>query len=157
MAGHRSCEFDLRIVSDHIDEHALTLKARNGEYGAISTFVGITKEYFHGKKVVKLEYEAYESMAKKQLLSIAERMAEKYDIGYLCLHHRVGVVPPGHTSVYIAAAAVSRRPSLDAVADAIELVKAELTVWKKEVYEDGSVWKANDEQGLCKCARERVK
>jgi molybdopterin synthase catalytic subunit len=60
--------------------------------GAISTFMGVTRDNFHGKKVVKLEYEAYEPMAVKELTKICDTAREKFDVFHIALYHRVGII-----------------------------------------------------------------
>eukprot|EP00013_Stygamoeba_regulata_P016977 CAMPEP_0177671884 /NCGR_PEP_ID=MMETSP0447-20121125/24994_1 /TAXON_ID=0 /ORGANISM="Stygamoeba regulata, Strain BSH-02190019" /LENGTH=206 /DNA_ID=CAMNT_0019179411 /DNA_START=669 /DNA_END=1289 /DNA_ORIENTATION=+ len=122
--------------------------------GAVSCFIGTTRDSFHGKKVLRLEYEAYEPMALKEMRNLALLMREKWpQIGRVAIAHRVGIVPVGESSVVIAVSSVHRKDSLEAVQWCIDELKATVPVWKKEIYEDGSAWKANAECVGCRSSR----
>ena len=70
--------------------------------GAIATFVGTTRAHSRGRDVVQLEYEAYEGMAEAEMERIAADLVERHDLIAVAIHHRVGVVGIGGTSVVIA-------------------------------------------------------
>jgi len=116
--------------------------------GAISLFVGTTRDHFDGKKVVRLEYEAYKPMALKEMRALVERARATWDIKKMLVWHRLGVVPVGEASVVIAVSAERRANAIRACEFGIEELKRTVPIWKKEVYEDGSVWKANVEADL---------
>jgi len=98
------------------------------------------------KKVVKLEYEAYEPMAKKKLKELCNRLRVKWaDLKNIAIFHRLGAVGPREASVIIAVSSAHRKDSLEAVQFAIDELKATVPIWKKELYEDGSEWKENKE------------
>ncbi|CEG83955.1 Putative Molybdopterin converting factor, subunit 2 [Rhizopus microsporus] len=109
--------------------------------GAISTFSGTTRDTFEGKKVVQLEYEAYEPMAKKVLLDIIQKARSKWNLKHIAIYHRTGTVPVGEVSVVIAASSAHRGDSIHATEYLIDELKETCPIWKREVYEDGSVWK----------------
>jgi len=114
--------------------------------GATSLFVGTTRDNFNGKKVVKLEYEAYVPMAKKKLKELCNRLRVKWaDLHHIAIQHRLGLVGPCEASVIIAISSPHRKSSLEAVQFAIDELKATVPIWKKELYEDGSTWKENKE------------
>uniref|UniRef100_A0A6B2LJ59 Molybdopterin synthase catalytic subunit n=1 Tax=Arcella intermedia TaxID=1963864 RepID=A0A6B2LJ59_9EUKA len=113
--------------------------------GAVSTFVGVTRDHYNGKKVLKLEYEAYKPMAEKELFKICGLVREKWDVANISIYHKTGLVPIGEASVIIAISSVHRDTGLEAVHWAIDELKATVPIWKKEFYEDGSVWKGNAE------------
>ncbi|KAJ2768449.1 hypothetical protein IWQ56_002933 [Coemansia nantahalensis] len=120
--------------------------------GAISTFEGTTRGTFGGKRVVRLEYEAHESMAKKEWLRLVQEARSKYRLLGTAMHHRVGEVAVGQTSVVVAASAAHRADAIDAVHFLIDGLKARLPIWKKELLEDGtSAWKQNEavDQSVC--------
>lgn len=94
-----------------------------------------------GKKVVQLEYEAYEPMAKKVLLDIIQKARSKWSLKHIAIYHRTGTVPVGEVSVVIAASSAHREDSIHATEYLIDELKATCPIWKREVYEDGSVWK----------------
>ncbi|KAL1916771.1 uncharacterized protein VTP21DRAFT_5475 [Calcarisporiella thermophila] len=113
--------------------------------GAITTFVGTTRDTFEGKRVLRLEYEAYDPMATQTLHSIIAEARTKWPVGNISIYHRTGTVPIGEASVIIAVSGVHRRETIQAVEYLIDELKRKCPIWKREVYEDGAVWKANKE------------
>ncbi|KYN42897.1 Molybdopterin synthase catalytic subunit [Trachymyrmex septentrionalis] len=114
--------------------------------GAISNFIGITRDNFENKKVIKLEYEAYESMALKEMTNICNKIRSQWDVEGIAIYHRIGEVPISKASVVIAVSSPHREQSLSAVEYAINALKASVPIWKKEVYETGEPqWKQNKE------------
>ncbi|XP_018307920.1 molybdopterin synthase catalytic subunit [Mycetomoellerius zeteki] len=114
--------------------------------GAISNFIGITRDNFENKKVIKLEYEAYESMALKEMINICNKIRSQWDVEGIAIYHRIGEVPISKASVVIAVSSSHREQSLKAVEYAINALKASVPIWKKEVYETGEPqWKQNKE------------
>ena len=113
--------------------------------GAISTFVGTTRDHFDGKKVVCLEYEAYVPMAVKKLRSLCDEVRTKWRVGKIAILHRLGPVDVKEASVVIAISSAHRKASLEAVHFAIDQLKATVPIWKKEMYEGGTCWKQNAE------------
>ena len=108
--------------------------------GAIATFLGTTRARSRGRDVVRLEYEAYEGMAEAEMERIADDLRRRYDLLDVAIHHRVGVVEVGETSVVIAVAAAHRADALGACKDAIDTLKVKVPLWKKEVYVGGEEW-----------------
>jgi molybdopterin synthase catalytic subunit len=112
----------------------------NDEAGAIATFIGTTRARSRGRDVIRLEYEAYEGMAEATMAAIAAELKERYDLHEIAIHHRIGVVEVGDTSVVIAVSAAHRADALAACRDAIDKLKVKVPLWKKEVYEGGEEW-----------------
>jgi molybdopterin synthase catalytic subunit len=108
--------------------------------GAIATFLGTTRATSRGRDVVRLEYEAYEGMAEAEMERIADELKRRYDLLDVAIHHRVGVVDVGETSVVIAVSAAHRGEALAACRDAIDTLKVTVPLWKKEVYVGGEEW-----------------
>ncbi|XP_068638893.1 molybdopterin synthase catalytic subunit [Aristolochia californica] len=113
--------------------------------GAIATFAGTTRDSFEGKVVVELRYEAYVPMAVRRLKSICSSARSSWNLDYIAVAHRLGPVPVGDSSVFVAVSAVHRSDALDACKYIIDELKASVPIWKKEVYENGEVWKENSE------------
>ncbi|KAE8907342.1 hypothetical protein PF005_g728 [Phytophthora fragariae] len=115
--------------------------------GAISTFVGTTRDNFQGKKVVRLEYEGYTSMVVLELRKICVTIRERWpEVVGVALFHRLGVVEVAEASVIVAVSSPHRREALEACAFAIDTLKATVPIWKSEQYEgDTRVWKENVE------------
>lgn len=134
------------ITNEKLDMDMLVAFVSCEEAGAISTFIGTTRNHFNGKKVKKLEYEAYSEMARKEWLKICKTLHSRWNIYKTAMAHRTGEVPVGDASVIIAVSSCHRKDSLEAVQYAIDELKATVPIWKKEYYEDGSVsWKENAE------------
>jgi len=113
--------------------------------GAVATFSGTTRNHFNGKKVIKLEYEAYVPLAEKELKKICEVVRQKWNLMNIAIVHRIGEVPIREASVIIVISSEHRSEALEAVHFAIDELKATVPVWKKEYYENGEVWKQNSE------------
>lgn len=108
--------------------------------GGVVTFSGSVRDSTHGKAVVRLEYEAYTPMAEKKLAEIAAEAATQWPGARVAIHHRIGVLVPGELAVVIAASAPHRAEAFAACRHAIERLKAEVPIWKKELFADGAVW-----------------
>jgi molybdopterin synthase catalytic subunit len=115
-------------------------EVRSDEAGAIATFTGTTRVRSRGRSVTHLEYEAYEGMAERVMAEIAEALQGRYEVSGIAIHHRVGRVGIGETSVVIAVSAPHRRDALAACKDAIDELKERVPLWKKEVYAGGEEW-----------------
>jgi molybdopterin synthase catalytic subunit len=108
--------------------------------GAIATFVGTTRRQSRGREVVRLEYEAYEGMAEAEMERIANELRERHDVLDVAIHHRIGPVEIGETSVVIAVSAAHRAAALEACREAIDTLKQTVPLWKKELYLGGEEW-----------------
>jgi molybdopterin synthase catalytic subunit len=108
--------------------------------GAIATFVGTTRARSRGRDVIRLEYEAYEGMAEAEMARIARELRARHDVIDVAIHHRVGPVAIGETSVVIAVSAAHRSAAFDACRDAIDTLKQTVPLWKKELYVGGEEW-----------------
>jgi molybdopterin synthase catalytic subunit len=110
------------------------------EAGAIATFSGTARRHSRGRVVDYLEYEAYEGMAEEMMAKLADALQSRYDLHAVAIHHRVGRVDLGEPSVVIAVSASHRADALAACKDAIDILKTNVPLWKKEVYEGGEEW-----------------
>jgi molybdopterin synthase catalytic subunit len=108
--------------------------------GAIATFVGTTRARSRGRDVIRLEYEAYEGMAEAEMERIAGELRARHDVIDVAIHHRVGPVEIGETSVVIAVSAAHRSAAFDACREAIDTLKQTVPLWKKELYVGGEEW-----------------
>jgi len=107
--------------------------------GGLVTFTGTVRDETRGRRVLRLEYEAYVPMAERVLAAIGAA-AEAAHGAALAVVHRVGVLAPGDAAVVIAAAAPHRAAAFRACEACLERLKQEVPIWKREVYEDGAVW-----------------
>jgi molybdopterin synthase catalytic subunit len=115
-------------------------EVRDERAGAIATFTGTTRIHSRGRDVEHLDYEAYEGMAEQVMGEIAESLKARYELCAVAIHHRIGRVGIGDTSVLIAVSAPHRQDALAACKDAIDELKERVPLWKKEVYSGGEEW-----------------
>ena len=115
-------------------------EVRDDEAGAIATFTGTTRIHSRDRTITRLEYEAYKGMAERVMAEIADGLRARYDLSAVAIHHRIGHVGIGETSVVIAVSAAHRQAALAACKDAIDELKERAPLWKKEVYEGGEQW-----------------
>ncbi|HYX93138.1 MAG TPA: molybdopterin converting factor subunit 1 [Myxococcaceae bacterium] len=108
--------------------------------GGIVTFTGCVRNETKGRRVLRLVYEAYAPMAERKMEEIARDAAEKWPGSRLAIVHRIGVLEPGELAVVIAASAPHRDAAFQACRHAIERLKKDVPIWKKEHFEDGEVW-----------------
>ncbi|GFP97592.1 molybdopterin synthase catalytic subunit [Phtheirospermum japonicum] len=158
----------IEILEDNIiiDTNKFISYVQSPHCGAIATFAGTTRDTFDGKDVLELRYEAYVPMAMRCIESICSSARSSWSLNAIAVAHRLGPVPVGETSVFIAVSSVHRADALDACQFVIDEVKASVPIWKKEVYTDGEVWKENSEfmerrdglgkPGLGQCCRKKV-
>jgi MoaE-MoaD fusion protein len=115
-------------------------EVRTEDAGAVATFVGTTRRRSRDRDVVHLEYEAYEGMAEQVMEDLAVELKRRHDLCEVAIHHRVGRVEVGQTSVVIAVSAPHRAAALAACGEAIDELKVSVPLWKKEVYAGGEEW-----------------
>jgi molybdopterin synthase catalytic subunit len=129
-----------RLSDEPLSLDRVVDEVRSDDAGAIATFTGTTRIQSRGRTVTHLEYEAYEGMAEKVMAELGESLASRYDLTAIAIHHRIGRVAIGETSVVIAVSAPHRGDALAACKDAIDELKERVPLWKKEVYEGGEEW-----------------
>jgi molybdopterin synthase catalytic subunit len=128
------------LTEEPVSLDAVVREVASEEAGAIATFSGTARRHSRGRVVKHLDYEGYEGMAEDMMAKLAEGLQERYDIQSIAIHHRVGRVELGEPSVVIAVSAAHRADALAACKDAIDILKVEVPLWKKEVYEGGEEW-----------------
>jgi molybdopterin synthase catalytic subunit/molybdopterin converting factor small subunit len=129
-----------RLSEEPLSLDAVVGEVRSDEAGAIATFVGTTRVNSRGRTVERLEYEAYAGMAENVMAEIADDLKQRYDVCEIAIHHRTGTVEIGDASVVIAVSAPHRQDALAACRDAIDTLKENVPLWKKEIYEGGEEW-----------------
>jgi len=110
--------------------------------GGVNVFVGAVRDQTQGKKVIRLEYEAYKPMALSEMSKIADQIKQKWPAASIAIHHRVGNLKVGEAAVIIAVATPHRDDAFSACQYAIDTLKQTVPIWKKEVFEDGEIWVA---------------
>jgi molybdopterin synthase catalytic subunit/molybdopterin converting factor small subunit len=129
-----------RLSGEPLSLAAVVDEVRSDRAGAIATFTGTTRLQSRGRAVLHLDYEAYEEMAEQVMAQIAQELKGRYDLCEIAIHHRTGRVDIGEASVVIAVSAPHRQDALAACKEAIDTLKGQVPLWKKEFYEGGEEW-----------------
>lgn len=108
--------------------------------GAVVVFEGVVRSPSMGKDVLYLEYEAYEPMALAQMKTIVDEARSRWPLMAVFLHHRLGRIGVGETSVLALVSSPHRAEAFEACRHLIERLKADVPIWKKECFQDGSEW-----------------
>lgn len=114
--------------------------------GAVVVFEGIVRDLSKGRRTLFLEYEAYEPMAVRKMEEIGRELHSKFDVDRVGLIHRLGRLEIGETSVAIVVTSAHRPAAFDACRHAIDRLKQTVPIWKKEYFQDGSVWAEGEGQ-----------
>ena len=128
------------ITMAPLDTEALVGALDTTGIGAVTTFIGLVRGHNLGRRVLHLEYEAYETLAVKGLDRIVSESLEKWPSARVAIHHRIGRMEIGEASVVIAAASPHRADGFAAARYATERIKQIAPIWKHEYFEGGDVW-----------------
>lgn len=140
VSGGSGDEEAFRIIEDEIDPRAVEAIVAAEDAGAIVTFTGTVRDHARGQTVTALDYEAYAPAAEKMLARIGDEIAAQWPGVRTAITHRTGTLRPGQTSVVIACSSAHRGEAFTAASFAIERIKEIVPIWKKEHYDDGSIW-----------------
>lgn len=102
----------------------------DGRIGAWVEFTGIVRRLEHGASIAALEYEAYESMARRVMREILDDLASRLPCDSACVIHRIGVIPVGEAAIWIGVGAAHREPALAMVAEFMNRLKQDVPIWK---------------------------
>ena len=128
------------ITPTPLDPQALVRALDTTGIGAVTTFIGLVRDHNLGRRVLHLEYEAYEALAVRGLDVIVTEAAAQWPTVRLAIHHRIGRMEIGEASVAIAAASPHRGDAFAASRYAIERIKQIVPIWKHEYFDGGDVW-----------------
>lgn len=129
----------LAIVPDAINVEEAIAFVTDEPAGGICVFLGTTRAETGagGRRLIALDYEAYPEMSRRQLHELAAGARQRWPVQNLALIHRTGRVPVGEASVLVAVSTAHRPEAFECCRWLIDTLKAELAVWKKEVWESG--------------------
>ena len=133
-----------RLVREAIHVSALRDCVAKPEDGAVVVFEGTVRNHSRARRVLRLEYHAYESMALKKLGELEDDTRQGFAIRDIAIVHRLGRLELGECSVAIVITSAHRAPAFEACRFAIDSLKKTVPIWKKEYYEDGEVWIEGD-------------
>lgn len=133
-------EKDFWITDQPIEINDVIAKVVRPEAGAINTFIGTVREFTKGKRTLYLEYQAYAAMAERKLEEIGTEISETWEDAQTAIAHRTGRLDISDIAVVIAVSTPHRKDSFEASRYAIERIKEMVPIWKKEHWEDGTLW-----------------
>ncbi len=126
------------LTAQPIDSAALQARLTAPEAGALTIFEGRVRNHHLGKPVAKLEYEAFDDMARLEGEAITAETERIYPGTKVLCVHRTGSLAIGEAAVWIGVASAHRQAGFAACRHVIEEIKLRLPVWKKEHHPDGA-------------------
>lgn len=128
------------FIADSIQKHQ-----SKTSIGGHSIFLGqVRADLINGKKVEAIEYTSYVEMALEKMQEIREALFHKYDLSCAHVYHSLGIVNSGEICLFVFTSAPHRKAAIEACAELVEKIKADLPVWGKELLEgEDHQWKVN--------------
>ena len=126
----------IKITEKSIDVQKIIDTVSSLSAGALNVFIGTVRNNANGKNVLWLEYEAYETMAVAEIRKIIDDASHRWPLLGWAVTHRIGTLKPGETAVDVAVSTPHRKDSFEACQFIIDTVKANVPIWKKEVFEN---------------------
>jgi molybdopterin synthase catalytic subunit/molybdopterin converting factor small subunit len=134
VSGGETALIHVRVTDDPLSLEAVAGRVRNPAAGAVVVFEGITRA------VDALEYEAYVEMAGERITQILAEVKVRHALAAVAAEHRVGLVPLSQPSVVVAVSAPHRDAAFAGAREAIDRIKAEAPIWKKELEGGDGRW-----------------
>jgi molybdopterin synthase catalytic subunit len=128
------------FIADSIAKHSA-----NTGIGGHSIFLGqVRADQIEEHKVAAIEYSSHVDMALEKMHEIREAIFAQYALTCMHIHHSLGVVKAGEICLFVFTSSKHRKAAIDACAECVERIKAELPIWGKEIFEgEGYQWKEN--------------
>jgi molybdopterin synthase catalytic subunit len=128
------------FIADSIQKHSTKTNI-----GAHSIFLGqVRADELLDRKVAAIDYTTYKEMALEKMHEIRESIFAKYELTCMHVHHSLGTINAGEVCLFVFTSSKHRKTAIDACEEVVELIKADLPVWGKEIFEDDSyIWKTN--------------
>jgi len=128
---------EFRLSANSLDTQELRRIVQDPACGGYAAFEGWVRDENEGRRVLRLEYEAYEPLARSEGLRILTRAREKFTVVRVACAHRIGDLAIGELAVWVGVSAVHRGEAFDACRYIIDEIKHRVPIWKKEHYGDG--------------------
>jgi len=144
-----------RLTRDEIDPSKVVRSVGDPGAGAVVLFLGTVRDNSEARSVERIEYEAYEPMAEKRLAKADQEVRRRWPATTgVTIVHRLGDLAVGEVSVAVAVSSPHRAEAFEACRHAIETIKRDAPIWKREKLGDGSeVWVEGRPLGSGKRAR----
>jgi molybdopterin synthase catalytic subunit len=130
----------VRLQSAPVDAAELIGAVRSGADGALALFLGTVRDENRGRRVLHLEYHAYDAMALSEMARIVDEARSRFAVSAVALVHRTGRLEIGEVSVAVAVAACHRAEAFAACRFLIDTLKRTVPIWKKEFFAGGEAW-----------------
>ena len=141
VSGGEADKDVFEVTREPIDKIGLERRLLGGSAGAVVTFDGVVRNETRGRPVVRLHYEAYISMAVREMRRIGTEVRERWpEVAQIGIVHRFGELNISESSVVVVVTSPHRRVAFEACRFAIDLLKQTVPIWKKEVFADGEEW-----------------
>ena len=127
-------------IVDTIDTSQVFTELSDAQSGGICVFVGTVREFTQGEEVVSLEFETYQKMALREMDKIAVAAMEKWQLNKVIIRHAVGLKKVETPVVVVGASSAHRNACFEACRYLIDTLKETVPIWKKEVFENKTVW-----------------
>jgi molybdopterin synthase catalytic subunit len=122
---------DIRVNGDPINAAELNFSRTEG---AVVDFFGVVRALEESRLIEGIEYEAFQPMAERQLLIIAEEAKSRHGLRLVVIHHRIGFIPAGEASLFVRVTARHRRAAFEGSSQIIEQLKIAVPIWKRPIY-----------------------
>ncbi len=136
----KNSNFNVEITKEKINLNDFIEDKFSSKDGSEVIFLGITRDYNLGREVDKLFYESYSDMASKEIYKIIDTIKSKWNISSLRIIHRLGTVYPSEISMVLIVTSSHRKESFEAAEFFVDELKKSVPIWKKEFFQDGTVW-----------------
>ena len=130
----------ITLTDQPLDINQITQLAHSPDAGAVNVFVGTVRANTQAKKVMRLEYEAYEPMAVSEIQKIVDAAKLQWPVKKIAVSHRVGILTVGEIAVVVAVSTPHRKESFEACQFIIDSLKQTVPIWKNEIFEGGEEW-----------------
>lgn len=128
------------LTDEPLDRGALIAEVMRESDGALLVFSGVVRNHHKGRSVVSITYEAYRSMAEKEIEKIVEDVRSRFTDLAVAVRHRLGLVMVGEESIIIVCCSPHRAAAYEASRELIDRIKQTVPIWKKERTSDGEEW-----------------
>ena len=125
------CRYEVKVTQEPL---LIVPPTFTTSHGAVVDFFGVVRETENASKISGLEYEAFVEMAEIELRRISEIVADKFSLGSVIVHHRIGFVPAGEPSLFLRVSARHRGAAFAGGQQLVELLKERVPIWKRPNY-----------------------
>jgi molybdopterin synthase catalytic subunit len=135
----KNIQFVSGPLSSNLIVDLMEAQAKHNETGAYTIFCGqVRADYLEEKKVIGIEYTSYNTMANQILNERLEELLLQFNLQTITVIHSIGFVPIGGISVILFISSSHRKAALEAQEAILPIIKFEVPIWKKEMFDDQS-------------------